>query len=101
SVLLGALDSFPTRRSSDLADGGGEGRSVGIVGGHRAEVPAVGGLLVAEVERLVVEGGLADGSNGGCCAVQLHPGGDGVAAGGVQDRKSTRLNSSHVSISYA
>src|SRR5699024_12716516 len=87
------LPAVPTRRSSDLL--------------RRAE--SQGGLLV--LARHGVERGLAHGDDAG----QYHDGqhDDGgkerVARGEVErladerqeDRKSTRLNSSHVSISYA
>src|SRR5699024_12030950 len=89
-----ALHSFPTRRSSDL-----------IGGPHRGRVLATAGIQMA----------VDAGERISCvvwnhrwrvheyCASALH----GIAVGRVRyvvfrgDRKSTRLNSSHVSISYA
>src|SRR5437868_13185526 len=69
------LHSFPTRRSSDLpipqADSRVKNRPAIIL----REMPSYGDLLVCGV------------------STQLHH--------YLQDRKSTRLNSSHVSISYA
>src|SRR5207249_9979160 len=84
------LHSFPTRRSSDLvfwsegelqAELGGEGNA------HRSAQPK-------EI------------SQGSCGSAQLAQALDGLrtpagALGDFLDRKSTRLNSSHVSISYA
>src|SRR5690606_41837232 len=93
------LQPFPTRRSSDL----------GRRPGHRLPVLAVAGRAVA---RRAVTRGLA-----GAGGPVAHPvpgrvvpgavGGGSVAGLGVAgrptelDRKSTRLNSSHVKISYA
>src|SRR5699024_12423211 len=72
--------SFPTRRSSDLIGGAGQGaRAQGALAVH----PAGGVHKAAQVP-------------------QQHPGiGHQGVAEGDRDRKSTRLNSSHVSISYA
>src|SRR5690606_42006771 len=90
------LPPFPTRRSSDLLLGAGE-----VVGGRveRAlELAArVAGVDVGDergreldlVER--VEAGVEDERGPPLARV----------ADGVVDRKSTRLNSSHVKISYA
>src|SRR5699024_12235175 len=74
------LLSFPTRRSSDLLDGHTDDRLGEL---HRLEDDGV--VLVAES---VAGGGI----------LQAHDRRD-VAC--VADRKSTRLNSSHVSTSYA
>src|SRR5207249_9089426 len=84
------LHSFPTRRSSDLRRMGSpeiDRRRIGVA--HRAE------NCIAERARvsLVMGSPSPDGR-----------GGQGVrttSARTCQDRKSTRLNSSHVSISYA
>src|SRR5699024_12225915 len=83
-----ALCSVPTRRSSDLcapgaaesvcAPGAAEGADTGPVGGP------TGGLAGSST------GGLVGSSTGGL-----------VGSPTCGDRKSTRLNSSHVSISYA
>src|SRR5439155_21949741 len=78
------LHSFPTRRSSDLCPDRLLVRQVG------AEVPRFNSLAAQIIGRL---GGFDSG------AVVMH--GDVVAALGKRDRKSTRLNSSHVAISYA
>src|SRR5699024_12695640 len=79
------LPSFPTRRSSDL-----------LVGGATKVHPAArAGLRIAEVTtaqdltEIIVAAGLAQN----LAALRV------LATEG--DRKSTRLNSSHVSISYA
>src|SRR5690606_41177427 len=74
------LHSFPTRRSSDLAaDGSGDG---GGAGDQRGRGQDEGGQDRADARRL---GRIAGG-------------GFGLFG---KDRKSTRLNSSHVKISYA
>src|SRR5690606_41326171 len=81
---------FPTRRSSDLAEDGpfapGQADAADDRRGDHLEfVPlAVGGVAHRKA------GGQEDAGQGG----------DG-AADHVRDRKSTRLNSSHVKISYA
>src|SRR5207249_10419997 len=80
------LPSFPTRRSSDLSHGarGGEGGREprgGHPRGARRVLPGRDGQAHRRVP-----------SRRGRAA---HPGGP------RRDRKSTRLNSSHVSISYA
>src|SRR5699024_12121725 len=86
-VPLLALPSFPTRRSSDLHRGqdraryrGGRQRARGWNAGawHQDYVLGPKGKVHPR----------ARGVPGPACAV-------------AQDRKSTRLNSSHVSISYA
>src|SRR5699024_12435391 len=94
-----ALHSFPTRRSSDL---GGIVRSLGLSGAGGLDLD---GLLL----RLLRGGGLLGllpGLGLGphlALALEEHgaEGRDADGHGGLQDRKSTRLNSSHVSISYA
>src|SRR5699024_11976010 len=90
SPPLRELHSFPTRRSSDL--------------GFFQE-PLDTSLLVddddAELERVgyPLEG---DGDLGAALAVEAdHVGEVDVGKRVTGDRKSTRLNSSHVSISYA
>src|SRR5438876_5891389 len=67
------LHSFPTRRSSDLFLGGEAG---------------VGKTTLTAALTAALAGAAGDGAGG-------------VAAPAVRDRKSTRLNSSHPSISYA
>src|SRR5699024_12195843 len=85
-----ASHTCPTRRSSDLDrlgagdDGLGDvARLVEATVGDDRDPGRVGG------ERGVVDGGDLRGPD------------PGHHAGGAEDRKSTRLNSSHVSISYA
>src|SRR5207249_10740689 len=75
SAALRHLHSFPTRRSSDLLDARREPR----VGSAAGEPHAAARRAAEEMDRRPLEG-------------------DDRRAG---DRKSTRLNSSHVSISYA
>src|SRR5690606_42027576 len=67
------LHSFPTRRSSDLV------------------------LLACVVARLPGRGARDTGHSGEHRGEQQH----GAETPGARDRKSTRLNSSHVKISYA
>src|SRR5699024_12596964 len=84
------LRSFPTRRSSDLPEVVALGDVVGEhhagvltdAGEHRQQHVALEGLGLVDDHEGVVEGAAA-------------------YVGQRQDRKSTRLNSSHVSISYA
>src|SRR5699024_11926813 len=84
---------FATRRSSDLVD---EQPDLGVVGQARRfrAGKAEGSVVVRSREgfQTVVVGQVFD-----------HPpcGSGGPGVGRRQDRKSTRLNSSHVSISYA
>src|SRR5207302_11446461 len=80
------LHSFPTRRSSDLADDGLPHAATLAVGSHGERAhPAFGPGAVRDVERDDMPRLVAP----------QHRAGAGV------DRKSTRLNSSHVKISYA
>src|SRR5439155_19933110 len=83
------LHSFPTRRSSDLAEGG-----AGLVE-----------ELVLETRHHVrdrLEFGRVEVGPRGAEGLELAPADRvGVVAELAEDRKSTRLNSSHVAISYA
>src|SRR5690606_40061228 len=84
--------SFPTRRSSDLARLMGDERGkpqqlVGLVGERLRPLPLAAALVDAQLQVHEIAGLLID---------------HGIAGGhAFQDRKSTRLNSSHVKISYA
>src|SRR5699024_11879200 len=89
------LLSFPTRRSSDLTFIGDGFAAVSIdahLGLHIHQLSAGGehdehhAALVEEVDAVCLGGDSVPHAGGG---------------GAVQDRKSTRLNSSHASISYA
>src|SRR5690606_41209195 len=84
------LHSFPTRRSSDLAEGYHHPELRPPRGGGRADGPGRQGPRGG--------GPPAQGRGGGAQPCRLHgpPGGETR-----RDRKSTRLNSSHVKISYA
>src|SRR5439155_22098340 len=93
------LPSFPTRRSSDL-----EGEGVDRLGllrqvDHRPEDHLVGGAV--EVRGLQV----LDGDEGGGVVEEDAAEHRLLRLQGLRrhppDRKSTRLNSSHVAISYA
>src|SRR5690606_41393132 len=92
------LPSFPTRRSSDLVHGAliGAGRVRAredqdptcehhLPDHHRRNAPAPAGDGRARVHHVV----------------EAAPHGHAPAADSPEDRKSTRLNSSHVKISYA
>src|SRR5207249_11615153 len=96
-----ALHSFPTRRSSDLepfvlqpsavfraaliAPTAAQGGRLRIAGDDHSAFP--GRYLLIRIE-------------GKCGGVAEGPHLPAMIAGADQDRKSTRLNSSHVSISY-
>src|SRR5699024_12802488 len=91
------LHPFPTRRSSDLAFAvdlrNGTGLNTALEGVdtvvHCASAPT-GGDITSATQLIRAARAAQVGHLGGtCCTDQL------------RDRKSTRLNSSHVSISYA
>src|SRR5699024_12268516 len=88
------LPSFPTRRSSDLVADEGHQGALGQLGAQGLLVAVEGDVRAQRlgVEARVPQCGLGD-------AWQIL----GEQARGLPapDRKSTRLNSSHVSISYA
>src|SRR5690606_41427329 len=97
---LTTLLSFPTRRSSDLPDRrrdhqlqhpDGEHRARGELRHREAAAPDAGGR------------GLAAAPRRGAWVVAQARGGWWAPgrAGRLEDRKSTRLNSSHVKSSYA
>src|SRR5206468_13099697 len=83
------LHSFPTRRSSDLVD------HVGLPA-HDIDGAVVPAAELQAVEAVVRDGGAGAGGHGDLQAV-----GAVVDDGHAEDRKSTRLNSSHDQISYA
>src|SRR5690606_41752441 len=85
SVAHPALHSFPTRRSSDLC------RS-----GNRTKMNTSTLAACAGGECYVLEGGLDAWIRAGLPIAK-----DASQPLELQDRKSTRLNSSHVKISYA
>src|SRR5207244_11807204 len=92
------LHSFPTRRSSDLADGGGN---------HRVDPVLQAQLAVVEADPPVVHevGGIAQSGEvfgEAAPAAQVEtPGRRRQWRHEQQDRKSTRLNSSHQISPYA
>src|SRR5207249_11052352 len=86
------LRSFPTRRSSDLGIEGPHGS--GAWGSGAAEGPH-GRVRAGDEDRSLVLDAPLDH------VVRLDPERHPLLAGLPVDRKSTRLNSSHVSISYA
>src|SRR5207249_11789998 len=88
------LPSFPTRRSSDLQDVKGAGKGFAFALDHGWFFLQQAGWKFRPGRRCRW-GRLRGGAkNQGVGAVER-------GAGRVLDRKSTRLNSSHVSISYA
>src|SRR5699024_12221043 len=95
------LHPFPTRRSSDL------GRVLTVVVSSTAATPLESILVpVTDAARehpaRVIILQEADGpSDEPRLDAQIHLGGKAGASEIIVDRKSTRLNSSHVSISYA
>src|SRR5699024_12185264 len=97
STSLSDCDSFPTRRSCDLSENGigrldlVENRYVGMKSRGCYETPGGAIMLKAHraMETLTLYREVAQSQS-------LH-----CPMGLEQDRKSTRLNSSHVSISYA
>src|SRR5205814_10688919 len=100
-LLLPLLPSFPTRRSSDLFELGGQLRRaafsvpVNIVEGfaHSAGRARLNFLNIAQASLAEV---------GYCIHVAWRLGYISEAdANELEDRKSTRLNSSHLGISYA
>src|SRR5207245_6660296 len=93
-LLLHHLDtlSFPTRRSSDLP--------------HVADDVGIGnrGVLDEQLVELRLAGDLAERAHLHGVLLHVHEEvGEALVLGriGIGDRKSTRLNSSHGSISYA
>src|SRR5690606_42006832 len=92
SAALRDLHSFPTRRSSDLSDSGQKGKVGLVYPGHTfsgvdVDRDRLGHTLLCQ---LLHELGVGLGQRQLEVVHQL-----------VEDRKSTRLNSSHVKISYA
>src|SRR5690606_39897483 len=92
---------FPARRSSDLDLGGQFAKSLGAVVGAAHQAELVLHQRVADFDdlhaakssaRIAATPRAVDGSRGV---------GGAAPTCGAEDRKSTRLNSSHVKISYA
>src|SRR5204863_1904719 len=93
------LPPFPTRRSSDLVELVARGGAPpGLLGEGGGEAAGAGGRVPAVGARGPVGEPLGRGQVG---AGQLGGGGQLVDLARGEDRKSTRLNSSHVEISYA
>src|SRR5204862_6185543 len=93
------LHSFPTRRSSDLTlagrlDAAALGRADAVVR-DRGDVADRSDLEANRLQR--TERALAARTR----TLDLDLEGTDAMLGGLADRKSTRLNSSHVEISYA
>src|SRR5439155_15872656 len=93
------LSPFPTRRSSDLlrvgvlASGRGSNLQALLDAGARADYPARVVVVVSDREDARA---LARARAAGVSSLFVNP-----KDHGDRDRKSTRLNSSHVAISYA
>src|SRR5437868_7387768 len=81
------LHSFPTRRSSDLELQKQRGGDIGSARGHRDRIER---RVLRISPRAVAQYNLHIAIASGAAQIVFR-----------QDRKSTRLNSSHVSISYA
>src|SRR5690606_41462457 len=96
-----SLTSFPTRRSSDL--GGGGRRAAGAAGdpqgGGSRQRAAAGGPRMVRAGGVPVDPEGVDGPAAHDARRSRYGRGGALAPAG--DRKSTRLNSSHVKISYA
>src|SRR5690625_6946088 len=80
------LPSFPTRRSSDLGRIADDGRALKKARGDSAEEIGIAGVDPGEILAAKTDG-----------LANL----DDLGNAEATDRKSTRLNSSHVAISYA
>src|SRR5207249_10923774 len=100
-AYLRYLHSFPTRRSSDLRI-----RSPRVRRPSRRSFNCGGGAV--QVRRLNVGnyevrfvGNASGAAVVSAAATKLFAAVQGLGGGTFRDRKSTRLNSSHVSISYA
>src|SRR5205814_9843818 len=96
-----ARHSFPTRRSSDLADHRAEHRSLQL---SRRALRAVAQLRVLREptmmhRRVLLAAGLSLALAAACHQDDLFTPPVPAYAGGAIDRKSTRLNSSHLGIS--
>src|SRR5690606_42050896 len=92
-LALQVLHSFPTRRSSDLYRARGYHD-----GGPEVDVDAIvvrGNVLTADARIPTASGGTETRR------LEVEIRGDRMAGRLRADRKSTRLNSSHVKISYA
>src|SRR5690606_41533952 len=92
----GALHSFPTRRSSDLARELDRGGQAFLVHNRIETIETIAARVRALAPRARI--GVAHGQ---LPAEALERVMQGFVSGEVEDRKSTRLNSSHVKISYA
>src|SRR5205085_6585980 len=96
-----ALHSSPTRRSSDLELTAGEpvrAPAVEALGGRSGQAGHVALDLESDLRLHVREVTVADGKGFQLIGVEGESGG---WVERVEDRKSTRLNSSHSQISYA
>src|SRR5207249_12081488 len=99
SATLLVLHSFPTRRSSDLHFPDRRG-----AGAQRESSPLARTVAHQCLARKRGRRRYLGCASGGLATLVGEYGAAGVgrpAAGALGDRKSTRLNSSHVSISYA
>src|SRR5207249_11857690 len=92
------LHSFPTRRSSDLAI-----RWLHWINFPVLEVMIWSGLLLSPIFMLAqdAETYFTEARNTNSADIKIYCYTKAIAKLSTEDRKSTRLNSSHVSISYA
>src|SRR5207248_10474906 len=89
------LHSFPTRRSSDLSEGTADALRKLIADRHADALFSVDGSSIEEQVAKLLEGktlAVGESCTGGLLSTRLTD---------RPDRKSTRLNSSHRTISYA
>src|SRR5205807_10096342 len=89
------LHSFPTRRSSDL------GTLDILVGLGMLAIPGLGPMVGESTLKAGLAGLGVDSAVGDVAKALIHMGVPELEAKRYEDRKSTRLNSSHLVISYA
>src|SRR5207249_12172015 len=89
------LHSFPTRRSSDLFDFDLTDSATQVA------TQTAGSAISGGVHQIDLSGVVANARSASAAAAALAPTQTFSTLSEGQDRKSTRLNSSHVSISYA
>src|SRR5205085_11550660 len=96
---LPVLHSFPTRRSSDLqASGGGMSKTASVTVTGGSTTPS-GVSFNSTTGMFTIQANAGYNNTGEIQVISLN--GIQYALVTLQDRKSTRLNSSHSQISYA
>src|SRR5207247_9794100 len=94
------LDSFPTRRSSDLPPTSDISDANFTVKGTIAAQSPTPGMVAGEVRTVGSSATIAWATTGTIATIKIEYSTNGFSDE-TQDRKSTRLNSSHEWISYA